>query len=88
MNAHVRISPPSGIPSETVAEIRCSHVAGKRAARALSFSSTEPCPPRAMVEAVRPRSNSDFCELGRAITVRIRRDVRVSRGIFCADPSS
>lgn len=31
--------------------------------------------------AMRLRSGSDICELGRTITVRIRMDVRVSRGI-------
>ena len=58
MDAPVRLSPPSGVPSEAVVEIRCSHVARKRAARALSFfSSIEPCPPRAIADAaMRPVS--------------------------------
>ena len=57
MDAPVRLSPPSGVPSEAVADIGCLHVARKRAARALSFfSSIEPCPPRAIADAaMRPR---------------------------------
>ena len=39
MDAPVRISPPSGVPSEAVAEIRFSQVARKRAAHSLSFFS-------------------------------------------------
>ena len=58
IDAPVRLDPPSGVPSEAVADIRCSHVARKRAARALSYYSTiEPCPPRAIADAaMRPRS--------------------------------
>ena len=61
MDAPVRISPPSGVPSEAVAEIRCSHVGRKEAARALSlFSSIEPYPLRAIADAdMRLRSGSE-----------------------------
>ena len=51
MDAPVRFSQPSGVPSEAVAEIRCSHVARKRA---LSFfPSIKPCPPKAIADAFR-----------------------------------
>ena len=84
MDAPVRISPPSGVPSEPVAEIRCSQMFRKRAARALSFfSSMDPCPPRAIADAdIRLMSGSETCESGRAITVSMRTKVRVSKGIF------
>jgi len=75
MNAPVRTSPPSGVPSEAVAEIRCSRVARKRAARALfGFVFGEPCPTRAMADAAmrhRPCSN---CQLDR--TMSANKDVR------------
>ena len=52
MDVPVRLSPPSIVPSEAVAEIRCSHVVRKRAARALSFFSfIEPYPPRDIADA-------------------------------------
>ena len=81
MDAPVRLSPPSGVPSEAVAEIRCSHAARKRAVRALSFSSIKLCPPRAIADAMRSRSSLESWESGRPIAVRIRTEVRVSKGI-------
>ena len=81
MNAPVRTCPPSGVPSEAVAEIRYSRVARERDARALFIFFGEPCQTRAMEDAaVRHRSGSD-CELDRTMTVRIRTDVRVPRDI-------
>ena len=81
MNAPVRTSPSSGVSSEAVAEIKFSREARKRAARALFIFFGEPCRTRAMENAaMRHRSGSD-CELDRAMTVRIRTDVRVPRDI-------
>ena len=84
MYVPVRMSPPSRVPSEAVADMRCSHVARRRTARALSFfSSTEPWPLKAMTGvAMKPMSGYAFYELGRAMTVRIRADARMSRYIF------
>ena len=82
MDAPVRLSQPSGVPSEAVAEIRCLHVTRKRASRALSFSSIESCLPRAIADVtMRPRSGPESWESGRPIAVRIRTEVRVFKGI-------
>ena len=83
MDASVHLTPPIGVPSAAVAEIICTHVTRKRATRALSFfSSIEPCPPSAIADAtMRPRSGSESWESGRPITIRIRTEVRVSKGI-------
>ena len=49
----------------------------------LSFSSSKPWPPKAMADAaMRFRTGSASCDLGRAMMARMRTGVRVSGDIY------